>query len=127
MNESTNKNVAQFWLIAMVAPVINQTKIKPVRLYVVPAGAAPTSQSEDMARAAAAGGGTGDGRRFLRFKRLTHIPIQKKLVEPALLSAEEADWLDAYHREVFERVSPLLEGDEKVLAWLREATSPLER
>ena len=55
------------------------------------------------------------------------IPIQKKLVEPALLSAEEADWLDAYHREVFERVSPLLEGDEKVLAWLREATSPLER
>ena len=49
-----------------------------------------------------------------------------ELPERSLLSAEEVAWLDAYHRDVFDRVSPLLPNDSPaVLEWLRDATSPL--
>ena len=39
------------------------------------------------------------------------------------LTAEEKEWLNAYHREVFERLSPLLDGDD--LKWLEDACSAL--
>lgn len=40
-------------------------------------------------------------------------------------SQKEIDWVDAYHRQVWEALSPRLQGEEEELAWLREATSPL--
>ena len=95
-------------------------------LYVVPVDASPVGKTEEMTKAAAAGGGTGEGKRFLGFKRLTHIPIQKKLLDVRLMSNEELDWLDAYHRDVFDRVYPLL-TDERTKEWLYDATSPIER
>lgn len=38
---------------------------------------------------------------------------------------KEVEWVDAYHRRVWEALSPRLEGEEEELAWLREATAPL--
>ncbi|WP_313612791.1 M24 family metallopeptidase C-terminal domain-containing protein, partial [Agrobacterium sp.] len=38
------------------------------------------------------------------------------------LTAEERDWLNAYHANVREKISPLL-SDEAVLAWLEQATA----
>jgi len=35
-----------------------------------------------------------------------------------LSSAEERAWVDTYHQEVWEKVSPLLEGDERAKVWL---------
>lgn len=40
------------------------------------------------------------GRSFLGFDRLTHIPIQKKLIEQTLLSPSEIAWLNSYHQQV---------------------------
>lgn len=37
---------------------------------------------------------------FYRFEPLTLIPMQKKLVDFALLSTKERQWLDSYHRTV---------------------------
>ncbi|MBY0430409.1 MAG: M24 family metallopeptidase, partial [Rhodospirillales bacterium] len=65
----------------------------------------------------------GAEREMLGFETLTLVPIDRALVEPALLTAEERDWLDTYHRQVFERVSPTL--DTKVTDWLKAATQPV--
>lgn len=63
-------------------------------------------------------------RKFLGFERLTYIPISKRLIKQDLLSPEEVKWVDRYHAEVWERISPLLTSSEAE-AWLREATAPM--
>jgi Xaa-Pro aminopeptidase len=65
----------------------------------------------------------GAEREMLGFETLTFAPIDLKLVEPALLSGEEHEWLDAYHARVRETLAP--EVDEETWAWLIEATQPL--
>ncbi|SME97562.1 Xaa-Pro aminopeptidase [Tistlia consotensis] len=65
----------------------------------------------------------GDEKPMLAFETLTLAPIDRHAVEPALLSAEETAWLDAYHARVRESLSPLLDGAAR--AWLEQATAPL--
>ena len=57
--------------------------------------------------------------KFLQFDPLTLCPIDKRPIMRELLTQEEADWLDDYHRTVYERLSPHLDSDE--VKWLREA------
>ena len=66
------------------------------------------------------------GRAFYGFERLTHIPIQKRLMDLNLLTDVEVAWVDGYHREVWERVGPLMQT-ERGKRWLREATAPLRK
>lgn len=52
-------------------------------------------------------------------------PIQTKLVDADLLTPPEKAWLNSYHAEVKEKVTPLLLElkDKRALAWLeRECT-----
>lgn len=65
----------------------------------------------------------GAEREMLGFETLSLAPIDLGLVEPALLTAEEIGWLDAYHARVREAVSPRVPED--VRAWLAEATRAL--
>lgn len=60
---------------------------------------------------------------FLRFETLTLCPIDTRCIERSMLSTDEVDWLNAYHAEVFRRVSPLVDGE--ALAWLQARTQPL--
>lgn len=60
---------------------------------------------------------------FYQFKILTLAPIDKRLVNKYLMSSEEISWLNNYHKEVFEKVSPFINKDEKT--WLKDACSPL--
>jgi Xaa-Pro aminopeptidase len=57
---------------------------------------------------------------FLRFETLTLCPIDTRCIERGLLSAEEIDWLNAYHAEVARRVGPLVSGPAR--EWLRQRT-----
>jgi Xaa-Pro aminopeptidase len=57
------------------------------------------------------------------FETLTLAPIDKRLIDPALLSADEIIWLDAYHARVHEELAPLV--DDPVRAWLTAATAPV--
>jgi Xaa-Pro aminopeptidase len=61
----------------------------------------------------------GGERPMMGFETLTLCPIDRRLIEPALLSAEERDWLNAYHARVLREICPYLEGAE--LAWLQSA------
>ncbi|KAI0360351.1 Creatinase/aminopeptidase [Trametes cingulata] len=62
---------------------------------------------------------------YLRFEHVTMCPIGKNLVDTSLLSAKEREWLNAYHAEILEKVSPLVEKDERALRWLKRECSPL--
>ncbi|MGY4306806.1 Xaa-Pro aminopeptidase [Bradyrhizobium sp. USDA 4369] len=57
------------------------------------------------------------------FEALTLAPIDRRLIDVAMLSAEERGWLDAYHARVRETVRPAL--DEADQHWLDQATAPL--
>lgn len=57
---------------------------------------------------------------FLKFETLTLCPIDTRCLLPDLLSQEEKQWFNAYHAEVRERLSPLLEG--AALEWLNTRT-----
>ena len=50
-------------------------------------------------------------------------PLDRRLIEVALLTADERAYVDAYHAEVLARVGPLLDGT--VRAWLEAQCSPL--
>jgi Xaa-Pro aminopeptidase len=54
------------------------------------------------------------------FETLTLAPIDLNLVDPALLSDREKDWLNAYHARVRETLSPLVDADTR--RWLTDAT-----
>ncbi|MBB3998471.1 Xaa-Pro aminopeptidase [Aureimonas pseudogalii] len=57
------------------------------------------------------------------FETLTFAPIDRRAMQPHLLSGEEITWLDGYHQEVRRVVGPLLSPDDRV--WLDEVTRPL--
>lgn len=63
--------------------------------------------------------------KFLQMESLTLCPIDLTPVDFSMLQPEEIEWLDTYHRDVFEKLSPYLEGQD--LEWLREATRPVDR
>ena len=50
---------------------------------------------------------------FLAFRPLTFVPIATSPVVPGVLTRDELDWLNAYHREVFEKLAPRLTEDER--------------
>jgi len=65
----------------------------------------------------------GTSKLFLRFETLTLAPFDRRLLEPALLTAEERAWLDCYHMRVLESVGPAL--DPSARAWLTDACAPI--
>ena len=60
---------------------------------------------------------------FLRFETLSLCPIDVRCIDTALLTRDEKSWLNAYHQDVLERLTPKLVG--KALTWLQERTQPL--
>jgi len=55
---------------------------------------------------------------FYAFETLTLCPIDTRLIDFSLLSPEETDWLNAYHQNVYDQLSPLLSKEEA--EWLKE-------
>ena len=61
---------------------------------------------------------------FLGFRRLTQVPLQTKLLLVELLTESEIEWINTYHSEVCERLTPLLSSDA-AREWLRHNTAPI--
>lgn len=57
------------------------------------------------------------------FETLTLAPIDRRLIDAAMLSEDELAWLNAYHARVRAEVRPAL--DEATKAWLDQATAEL--
>ena len=60
---------------------------------------------------------------FCRFSSLTLVPVDLSQVEWSLLSEQEKQWLDTYHQQVRDTLSPLVDSDAR--AWLDAATAPV--
>ncbi len=57
------------------------------------------------------------------FETLTLAPIDLRLIDAAMMTAEEIAWLNAYHARVRETLSPLVDAETR--DWLIAATAPL--
>ena len=60
---------------------------------------------------------------FFGFETLSHVPIDRALVDRSLLGPDELAWWNAYHARVLEIVAPQLAGD--ALTWLKAQCRPL--
>jgi Xaa-Pro aminopeptidase len=65
----------------------------------------------------------GGERPMLGFETLTLAPIDRALIDRALLTPAEHAWIDAYHARVLAEVAPAVEPE--VRAWLRQVCGPL--
>ena len=60
---------------------------------------------------------------FLGFETLTLCPIDTTPVDLTLLNKEEVEWIDSYHQQVYDRLSPFLTEEEN--NWLKNKTKKL--
>ena len=59
------------------------------------------------------------------FETLTLAPIDRRLVDPGMLTDKERAWLDSYHERVHGVIGPLV--DPPTRKWLEQATQPIGR
>ena len=57
---------------------------------------------------------------FMKLENLTWAPVDLDAIDVSILTEEEKDFLNNYHKEVYKNISPYLNKEEK--AWLKEAT-----
>jgi Xaa-Pro aminopeptidase len=57
------------------------------------------------------------------FETLTLAPIDRRCIEPSMLTEKERHWLDSYHARVRATLSPLVDAETR--AWLELATRKL--
>ncbi len=62
---------------------------------------------------------------FYQFENITFCPFSPELIDLDLLSEDELVWLNDYHREVLERLTPHL--DEREIKWLRNECREIVR
>jgi Xaa-Pro aminopeptidase len=60
---------------------------------------------------------------FRSFETITFAPMDRRLIDVALLDPEEIAWLDAYHAKVRAILDPQMPADAR--GWLAEATAPI--
>jgi Xaa-Pro aminopeptidase len=65
----------------------------------------------------------GAERPMLEFETLTLAPIDRNLIDVAMLTTAERDWVDAYHARVYATLADRL--DEREREWLAEAAGAL--
>ena len=65
----------------------------------------------------------GGDRPMHEFETLTLCPIDRRLIDPALMTGAELAWLNAYHARVAAALSPLV--DDETRAWLAQACAPI--
>ncbi len=62
---------------------------------------------------------------FLSFEDITYVPYDRDAIDTKYLSDEEIDWINAYHKMIWEKIGPLLSGKEK--SFLKKATGKITR
>ena len=60
---------------------------------------------------------------FMRFEPLTFAPIDTRAIDTKYMQPRDIERLNDYNRQVYEKISPYLSGDE--LLWLKNAAKPL--
>lgn len=66
---------------------------------------------------------TSDGN-FFKFETITYVPIETKCLDLSIMSDEEVEWLNNYHKLVFSKLSPLIR-DNDLLEFLKSKTKEI--
>lgn len=61
-----------------------------------------------------------DSGQFMKFETISYCPIDLEAVDVEMLTDKERKWLNDYHKEVYEKLSPFLNEEEK--EWLKNKT-----
>jgi len=61
-----------------------------------------------------------DSGQFMKFEVISYVPIDLEGIDVELLTDKERKWLNDYHEEVYNKLSPYL--DDEVREWLRQET-----
>ena len=61
--------------------------------------------------------------KFCAFETISPCPIDVQNIDKSMLTKEEIDWLNDYHIDVYEQLSPLL--DEEHQLYLKEKTQAI--
>jgi Xaa-Pro aminopeptidase len=64
-----------------------------------------------------------DGTSHVKFETLTHVPLERALIDTSLLSGEEISWINAYHATIIECLHDRLTPHGRT--WLTQACTPL--
>ena len=62
---------------------------------------------------------------FYMWENLTVAPYSRNLIEMDLLSPRDIRFIDAFHAKCLEKLTPLLEGDQRALDYVRRQCAPL--
>lgn len=65
---------------------------------------------------------------YLGFEHVTMVPLCRRLLNLALLTPPELDWINAYHAEVRQKTEPFFDGDDegkRTRKWLERETEKL--
>lgn len=62
---------------------------------------------------------------FMEFETVTFVPIDLDGIDTRYMTQEDVDFLNAYHRQVYEKLSPSLSEEEQ--SWLREYTREIRK
>lgn len=62
-----------------------------------------------------------DNRDMLSFETLTFVPIDTDLIDASMLSDSQKDWLNTYHKQVFEKLNGMVSSE--TASWLKTATA----
>jgi len=60
---------------------------------------------------------------FLKFKTISYCPIDTDLINIDLLTQEELNWLNNYHKETYEKLEPF--ADSELKKWLKIKTKSI--
>ncbi|MGO5052957.1 aminopeptidase P family protein [Lachnospiraceae bacterium LCP25S3_G4] len=60
---------------------------------------------------------------FMNFETITFAPIDLDAIDPEYMTKPEREWLNNYHKDVYEKISPYLNDEER--AWLKEYTKAI--
>jgi len=60
---------------------------------------------------------------FYHFDTISYCPIDIRAIKKDMMSLEEINWLNDYHKEVFDKLSPFLTEEE--IAWLGQMTEAI--
>jgi len=58
------------------------------------------------------------------FETISFCPLDNNLIVVEMLSDDEINWINAYHAQAFEKLSPYLDAEHK--AWLQEKTAEIK-
>lgn len=61
--------------------------------------------------------------KMLHFETITFVPFDRRLIDTALLSADELGWLNRYHSDIYHKLADQLDEEQKT--WLKNASAPL--